>query len=124
MEVQGYIKRKITEEQRVRLQELSDYIFKVLNNKKEFVITEEVTKKFLYIPYKEKVYSLKPELETHGYFYFFEMMDERYILDASRKGENRITLARLFSGEEPLEAYLSPKLSQVLTNFIEQEEGL
>ena len=121
MEVHGYIKRKITEEQRLKLQEVNAYINKILNNKKDAVDKVAVKKSFLFIPYTCTVTKLKPEAKETGYFFLWaDIYGNGWNLSLKYKGENRITLANLFSGEEPQEAYLSPNLSQALTNFIDE----
>ena len=121
MEVHGYIKRKITEEQRLKLQEVKAYINKTLNNKKDAVEKVAVKKSFLFIPYTDTNIKLKHEIKETGYFFLWtDIYGTTWNLSLKYKGVNRITLANLFSGEEPHEAYLSPDLSQALTNFIEE----
>lgn len=120
MEVQGYIKRKITEEQRKELQELKVFLRSSLNNK-ENMVYEKVTKEsFCFIHYKTSEWMLKDAYSDKGYFSSYNWCDGEYTLGLSHKGDNRIALANLFSGEEPLQAYLSPVLSQALTNFIKE----
>ena len=122
MEVHGYIKRKITEEQRLKLQKVKAYINKTLNNKKDAVEKVVIKKSFMFLPYTDTSTKLKPEIRETNYFFLRNWCDGDWSLGLQGKGEDRITLANLFSGEDPHEAYLSPDLSQALTNFIEETD--
>lgn len=119
---EGYIERRITEEQRVRLLKVSSYIECGTNNKG--MLAESYYKKcsVLFIPYKSKRWKLKDKHKTHDYFKIGMLFDNSgfYVIPTT-KGENRLTLARLFSYEQPLKAYLSPKLSQALSTFLNKE---
>ena len=107
----------------MKLQKVKAYINKTLNNKKDAVEKVVIKKSFLFIPYTCTVTKLKPEVKETGYFFLWtDIYGTTWNLSLKYKGVNRITLANLFSGEEPHEAYLSPDLSQALTNFIEETD--